>query len=89
MICRIYDVAGATLEQYDQVNEQLGSEKPEGVHAHIAGSIDGGIRVIEVWDSTEHIDRYMQSGLAEALERASIPEPKITDFEVHNFEWTD
>jgi len=31
----------------------------------------------------------MQSGLAEALQQANIPEPKIIDFEVHNFDWTD
>ena len=89
MICRIYEVQGATLDQYDQVNEQLGSEKPDGVHVHIAGQSDGGIRVIEVWDSTEAIDSYMQSGLGEALQQANIPEPKITDFEVHNLDWTD
>ena len=89
MICRIYDVAGATLEQYDQVNQQMGSEKPEGVHVHIAGEIEGGIRVIEVWDSTDAIDRYMGSGLGEAMQQANVPEPKITDYEVHNFDWTD
>ena len=87
MICRIYDVPGATLDQYDQVNEQLGSEKPDGVHVHIAGATDGGIRVIEVWDSVDAIDRYMESGLGEALGEAGIPEPTITDFEVHNLDW--
>ncbi len=87
MICRIYDVPGATLDQYDQVNQQLSSEKPDGVRVHIAGESDGGIRVIEVWDSTDDIDRYMQSGLAEAMQEAGIPEPTITDFEVHKLDW--
>ena len=87
MICRIYDVPGATLDQYDQVNEQLGSEKPEGVHLHVAGKTDEGLRVIEVWDSPEHIDKYMASGLGQALEEAGIPEPTITEFEVHNLDW--
>lgn len=89
MICRIYEVPGATLDQYDQVTQQTGSEKPEGVHAHIAGEVDGGIRVIEVWDSTDAIERYMASGLGEAMQQANVPEPKITDFEVHNLDWTD
>ena len=87
MICRIYDVPGATLDQYDQVNEQMGDEKPDGVHAHIAGKTDQGIRVIEVWDSAEHDERYMAAGLGEALEAAGIPEPTVTDFEVHNLDW--
>ncbi|MBA3300437.1 MAG: hypothetical protein H0T15_01085 [Thermoleophilaceae bacterium] len=88
MICRIYDAPGATIEQYDQVNEQLGPEKPEGVHTHIAGPFDGGLRVIEVWDSTDAIDRYMESGLGEALQQAGVPEPTVTDFEVHKLDWT-
>lgn len=46
-----------------------------------------GLRVIEVWDSTDAIDRYMQSGLGEAMENADVPQPTITDFEVHNFDW--
>jgi hypothetical protein len=31
----------------------------------------------------------MQSGLGEALEQASFPEPQITDFEVHKLDWAD
>lgn len=50
MICRIYDVPGGTLEQYDEVTANVGDEKPDGVHAHIAMKTDDGLRVIEVWD---------------------------------------
>lgn len=87
MICRIYDVPGATLDQYDQVDQQLGPDKPDGVHAHIAGKTDRGIQVIEVWDSPEHIDRYMEQGLGQALQEAELPEPTITEFEVHKLDW--
>lgn len=87
MICRIYDVPGATLEQYDQVNERMGTEKPEGVHAHIAGKTDGGVQVIEVWDSPEHVERYMDAGLGQALQDAGVPEPTVTEFDVHNLDW--
>lgn len=89
MICRIYEVPGATLDQYDNVNEQLGSEKPEGVHVHVAGKTADGLRVIEVWDSPEHIDKHMESGLGQALQDAGIPEPTITEFEVHKLDWMD
>lgn len=88
MICRIYDVTGATLEQYDQVSA-LEIEKPDGVHVHIAGKTDGGIMVIEVWDSEEHIDRYMESFLGQALQDAGVPEPTVSQFEVHNLDWMD
>jgi heme-degrading monooxygenase HmoA len=87
MICRTYDVPDGTLDQYDKVSNAVGSEKPDGAHAHIAMKTDDGIRVIEVWDSTDAVERWMQSGLGEAMGKADIPQPTITDFEVHNFDW--
>ncbi len=87
MICRIYDVPGATLEQYDEVDQKVGSDRPEGAHLHVAGMTDDGLKVIEVWDSEEHIERFMQEGLGEALEEAQVPEPNVTQFEVHKLDW--
>ena len=89
MICRTYDVPGATLKQQRyQVNEHMSPDRPDGVHLHIAMKTDDGIRVIEVWDSAEHDDRYMaESGLGEAMQAAGIPQPIVTDFEVHNLDW--
>jgi hypothetical protein len=87
MICRTYDIPGGTLEQYDEVSQHMGSEKPEGAHLHIAVKTDDGFRVIEVWDSAEDDDRYMASGLGEAIQAAGIPQPTITDLEVHNLDW--
>ena len=31
MICRIYDVPGATLDQYDEVDRKIGLDNPEGL----------------------------------------------------------
>jgi len=91
MICRIYDVQGGKLEHYDAVSERIGTDKPDGAHSHIAGATDGGFMVIEVWDSPEHIDRYMEQGLGQAIEevmqKAGVPEPKVTEFEVHKLDW--
>jgi quinol monooxygenase YgiN len=91
MICRIYEIPGGTLEHYDAVVERTGTDKPDGVHAHIVGKTDDGFTVIEVWDSEEHVDRYMEQGLGEAIREvmgeAKLPEPKVTDIEVHNLDW--
>ena len=74
MICRIYDVPGATIE-------------PQGAHANIAGKNDRGLQVIEVWDSQEDIDRYMNAGLGKAMQAANLPEPSISEFVVHKLDW--
>ncbi len=86
MVCRIYDVDGATLEQYDEVDQKLGPARPDGARCHIAGMLDGRLQVIEVWDSVEHIEAYADT-LAPALQEAEVPEPKVTEFEVHKLDW--
>jgi hypothetical protein len=88
MICRIYDVPGATIEQYEEVSGKIGMDKPKGARAHIAGKNDRGLQVIEVWDSQEDIDRYMNAGLGEAMQAAHLPQPTISEFEVHTLDWT-
>ena len=91
MVCRIFDIQGG-IEQYDEVVERVGEEeKPEGVHAHIAVKTDGGFKVIEVWDSIEHCDRHMSQGTGQAIQEvmqaAGVPEPTVTDLEVHRLDW--
>jgi hypothetical protein len=88
MICRIYTVRGATLDQYDEVDRKFPDEAPEGAHLHVAGMTDDGLKVIEVWDSEDHVNRFMeQGGLREAMQEAQLPEPDITQFEVHKLDW--
>jgi hypothetical protein len=65
----------------------VGPEKPDGAIFHVAGPTDNGLMVIEVWESPEHIERFMQERLGARMEEAQIPEPKITEFEVHNLDW--
>ena len=66
------------------------SRAPDGARVHIAGKTDRGFTVIEVWESPEHIDRFMESsGLGEAMQGAQVPEPEITEFEVHTFDWVN
>jgi hypothetical protein len=86
-ICRIYEVEGATLDQYDQVDEAIGGVTPEGAKLHVAGLADGTLRVIEVWESREHVDRFMQEQLGAQMQGAQLPEPQITEFEVHKLDW--
>jgi len=91
MICRIFDIQGG-IELYDEVIKRLGEEeKPEGVHAHIAGKTDGGFQVIEVWDSIDHSDRHMSQGTGQAIEEvmqaAGASAPAVTDLEVHEMKW--
>ncbi len=87
-ICRIYDVDGATLEHYDEVNSKMDPAKPDGARLHIAGMLDGRLQVIEVWDTKEDLEAY-EAVLMPVLQEANVPEPAVTEFEVHKLDWVD
>ncbi len=63
-----------TLEQFDAVREQhLGT--PDGVTASYVGTVDGNLRIITVWESKDHADRFFTETLGPALAKALGPEP--------------
>lgn len=63
-----------SIEQFDRVMSQLGGE-PEGLEARYVGSSDDGLRVVTLWDSKEHADRFFAEKLGPALAKALGPEP--------------
>jgi hypothetical protein len=84
------DFHGATLEQYDQAIEKFGFKTggpgaPGGLF-HWVTPTDDGFRVIDVWESREHFDRFVQETAIPALGEAGVPqEPEVTFYEVHNY----
>jgi len=62
------------LEKFDKVRDQF-SEEPEGLEARYVGTTDGSLRVITVWETKEHADRFFADTLGPALAKALGPEP--------------
>jgi hypothetical protein len=57
------EVDDGTLEQYDQVNERLGTESgpPEGLIVHTAGAMErGGFRIFDVWEGRDDFERFQE-----------------------------
>ena len=63
------------IEQFDQVMEQLGAEEPEGLKARYVGTTDDGLRVVTLWESKEHADRFFANRLGPAFAKVLGPEP--------------
>jgi hypothetical protein len=64
---------GVTEAQYDQVrNAVAGDQPPQGVSYHIAGPSDDGWCVVEVWESQEALNQFVEGKLKAALERAGV-----------------
>ncbi|MET7279275.1 hypothetical protein ABZS29_13655 [Kribbella sp. NPDC005582] len=64
----------ASIDQFDKVMENVGAE-PDGLHARYVGTSDDGLRVVTLWESKAHADRFMAERLGPALAAALGPEP--------------
>ena len=80
----LVDFPGATQAQFAQVDQKLGRQAPPGLLYHVEGPIEGGWRVVDVWESQEAFDRFFQAKLGQALQEVGVapPQPKI--WPVHN-----
>ncbi len=78
----ILEFEGVGNEQYEAVNSRLGIDMgsgrgdwPAGLLTHIAGPKPGGWVVLEVWDSQQSQERFMQDRLGRALQEGGIEAP--------------
>jgi hypothetical protein len=60
---------GFTADMYEAVTSKVMPDKtlPEECQLHIAGPVDGGWRVITVWQSREAFDRFRDEQLLPAF----------------------
>jgi hypothetical protein len=80
-----------TTEQYDQVNERLGDEPPDGLISHTLGTSEGQAVMADVWESREKFEAFREGRLNPALEDvvgselfAQLPTPEREFYEVHD-----
>jgi len=72
-------------EQYDDVDKHIAKD-PEGLILHASAQTDGGMLIIDVWDSKEANDRFERETLLPALKRtgfAAEQAPPHNEFHVH------
>jgi hypothetical protein len=87
----IMEFYGFAPENYDAVGNQIGWPEnwPEGLTFHVAGPSDDGMRLVEIWDSREQRERWMEGTIQPAIQEAAgdvaaaSPPPRVTEFEVH------
>src|SRR5919199_840878 len=64
--------AFGTLEGFRKImtDQGVGPGEPDGLQARYVADVGDGIRVVAVWESKEHADRFLQERLAPALPTA-------------------
>jgi len=82
------EIPGGTTDHYDRTNDALGvhveTEPPEGLVHHVAGADDDGLVIVDIWESREALDDFVQSRLAAALQEAGVPPAAPRVYPVHN-----
>jgi hypothetical protein len=73
----LFEAPGMTQEQYDQLMRglnlaQAGADWPQGLISHAAGPMEGGWRVIDIWESEELARQFFQSRLVLQRRDSSI-----------------
>ncbi len=63
----------SSIEQFDRVANS--HEAPDGMVARYAGTTEGTLRVVTLWETKAHADRFFAEVLGPALARALGPEP--------------
>jgi hypothetical protein len=85
-----YAPRGATVAQYDQVSERVQATldwPPDGLIAHVGFVSDGELRVSEVWESREQLERFQEQLMPLLLEAGIDVESNEPEFfDVHGVE---
>jgi hypothetical protein len=68
----VNELHGGDQQVYDEVNPRVMPEGalPDGCQAHIAGPMEGGWRVITVWESAERFNEFRDGTLLPAMEES-------------------
>ena len=76
----IAENSGGTAEIDEAVVKALNliTDPPSGARLRMAGPMDGGWRVVSLWESREAFQSFVDQRLKPALEGAGRPQPQFT-----------
>lgn len=60
---------GQDFSDYQAVVDDLGVDAPEGLLISVVGEADGGLHIVDVWESKAHADRFAAERLFPAFQR--------------------
>lgn len=82
----LYEIPGLTQDQYDKIIETLQSEgiTAPGRIYHVAGPMEGGWRVVDVFESREAFEQFIGGSLGPVMQKLGIAPPPLKFSPVHN-----
>jgi hypothetical protein len=81
----MFEAKGVTRQQYEQVAKAVMPNEimPRGMRYHVAGPVEGGWNVFEIWDSEAEARRFFDEKLGTELKRAGIANVQQRPFPLH------
>ena len=66
---------------YEAVDSEVGRTAQAGCIVHTASESNGRVRIVEVWESQQHIDEFFQSKLGPAFAKLGVEmdPPELTE----------
>jgi len=75
VVAVVAEIRGMPKTQYDQaiaeVQDQL--RQAPGFMGHAAGPMEGGYRIMELWNSREECERFLQQTIMPMAQRLGFP----------------
>lgn len=68
-------------EAYEAIDNEVGRTAPPGCIVHTASEVDGKVRIVDVWESQQHINDFFQTKLGPAFAKLGIESdpPELTE----------
>ena len=85
----VMNFKGLRAERYDAIMRELGltatgGNWPDGIISHAAGATPDGWCVVDVWESQEQFDTFLDNRLRPAFDATGgQQEPEVIPFQVH------
>jgi hypothetical protein len=90
-IARVFECAGWTPEQYDQLiaglnrRLNLSGQSAPGVLFHWVARTANGMRATDVYESREAADRLAMEQIGPLTQELNLSMPEITEYEVYSY----
>ena len=82
----LYEIPGLTQERYDEIIKELqaGGITAQGRIFHVAGPMQGGWQVVDVFESQAAFEQFVGGSLGSVMQKLGIAPPLIKLSPVHN-----
>jgi hypothetical protein len=84
------ELPGVTTEQYDRLNEEMGTtrpeDEPEGLLFHVCAATDDGLLICDIWRSQEELDDFAANMLGPAAAKLGLPQGPPPRIASHHYQ---